>query len=129
MTFLLLAQLPPPDSAQSIGWLALALAALIAGVNQVLKFTDRFRQHPPLHTTYATKAEHAELKARVEEIGKDIKAGFEKLDQKRSNSVGNVHELVREQAESIAALKADSATHTRHLLSLEGKIDNLLRRS
>lgn len=96
-----LAQLPAPESAQAIGWLALAGFAIAGGVNQVLKFFDRFKETPPSHQTYATKSEHGELANRVDRVDEKIDANYKALDQKRSISVANLHDALKEQTDAL----------------------------
>ena len=61
--------LPDPNSAQSIGWISLALFALAGGVNQILKLVDRFKGKPAnseLHQNFETLvAQNKETRARV----------------------------------------------------------------
>ena len=44
---LALQNLPDPNNFASIGWLLIGLAALCFAANQILKFTDRFKDKPP----------------------------------------------------------------------------------
>ena len=39
--------LPDPNTAQSAGWALVALAALAASINQILRLTDRLKSKPP----------------------------------------------------------------------------------
>ena len=72
----LLAALPSPDSPQALGWIVLTIAGLALAVNQVLSFTDRFREQPPASVTYTTKAEHRELAKKMdEELGREQDRG------------------------------------------------------
>jgi hypothetical protein len=59
------------------------------------------RANPPLHTTYASKQEHAELKARVDNIETKIDEGFQRLDAKRSSSVAGLHDDLEEAIEAL----------------------------
>lgn len=74
---------------------------------------DEAREHepkasPPLHATYATKAEHSELKGRVDKISDDIMRGFERVDQKRSTSIAGLHDdLKRETTALRLEMKTD----------------------
>ena len=93
--------LPDPTSASSIGWLMVAVAALAATINQILKLTDRFKANPPTHTVFATKADHGELKERVNLVETRVDENFKLLDQKRSVSIGNLHEALKQQTEML----------------------------
>ena len=107
----LLAQLPHPESAQSIGWLALALAALIAGINQVLRLTDRLKEKPPVHQTYATKVEHGQLQDRL-----DLELGRERGSRKK------MHEEISALQAQVAAVRTDNQNQSRDLAELKGQI-------
>lgn len=57
-----------------------------------------------LAADYATKDEHTELKTRVDEMGAEIRDGFQHIESKRSQSIGNLHEKLEK---SIAALRLE----------------------
>ncbi len=110
--FHLLASLPPPESAASLGWLMISGASLALAVNQIWSVVDRFKSDPPLHLHYATKKEmqevHGRIKREREEINRDlaelklsnaaareeVRDLFEKLDEKRTTSIGGLHQAV-----------------------------------
>jgi hypothetical protein len=110
----LVAQLPAPEAAQSVGWIALALVCLVGGINQVLRLTDRFREHPPTHQTYATKVEHKELETKV-----DAELGRERGARK------SIHEQIAALQSEDAALKQKTAAHGEQLAALNGAISDI----
>lgn len=114
---LFLAQLPDPQSAQSIGWIALAIVCLVAGINQVLRLTDRFKEHPPTHLTYATKAEHRELGEKL-----DAELGRERGSRKK------MHEEIAQLQTSVATVRAENANQSKDLRELKQQIADTDRR-
>ena len=107
-----LAELPAPDSATSIGFLALAFFAIIGGVNQALRFFDRLKEKPIPSDTYATKTEHGELKIRVDRVETRTEENFRALDHKRSVSIAGLHDDLRDKTE---ALRKEIKADTEHL--------------
>lgn len=62
-------------------------------LNQALTFwKEHMREKPAPADTYATKAEHSELKHRVEELSEKIETNFRALDHKRSVSIAGLHD-------------------------------------
>lgn len=90
----LLAQLPDPSSAQSVGWISLALVCLIIGANQAITFFGHLREKPVPSDTYATKAEVAELKLRMSTMESRVEENFRELDRKRSVSIAGLHAAI-----------------------------------
>ncbi|PTX95757.1 hypothetical protein DB354_10120 [Opitutus sp. ER46] len=103
--------MPAPDSAQAIGWLALAVFCAIGGINQVLKFTDRFRETPPSHQTYATKTEHAQLAEKL-----DTELGRERGSRKK------MHEEISKMQSDISAISTDNHAQSKDLADLKRQI-------
>ena len=107
----LLAQLPSPDSAQAIGWLALAIFAAIGGVNQILRLTDRFKEHPPSYQTYATKTEHKDLADKM-----DSELGRERGARKQ------IHEQIGELRSDVSAMRTETGLQTRDISDLKRQV-------
>ena len=61
------------------------------------------RANPPLHATYASKAECVLHNARVEHLEQKVDANYKDLDAKRSMSVANLHEKFEEQTRELNA--------------------------
>ncbi|MBI5693653.1 MAG: hypothetical protein HZC55_26550 [Verrucomicrobia bacterium] len=111
MTSLLLTQLPDPQSAQALGWIAVALVCLVGGINQVLKLTDRFREQPPAVQTYATKVEHRDLATKL-----DVELGRERSARKK------IHEEIAELQSGVSAIRAETSGQTRDIGELKQQI-------
>lgn len=110
-SLLILAQLPSPESAQAIGWLALSLVCLVGGINQVLRFTDRFKEHPPTYQVYATKTDHKELAEKM-----DTELGRERGARKE------IHKEVAALQADISAIKNETAAQTRDINDLKRQV-------
>jgi len=88
-----LAQIAPDPQALTqfliiIGFLGSIVTSLVA-----LRSSNRAQKREVSFTDeYATKAEHAELKGRVDKIADEIVRGFERVDQKRSVSIAGLHD-------------------------------------
>lgn len=89
------------------------------------------RAHPPLHVTFASREEHAELKGRVDGIETKIDEGFQRLDARRSSSVAGLHDDLEDSITSLRLeVKADiKGVHDRMtdvlgaVRRLEGKLE------
>lgn len=124
--------LPAPDSALSLGWLCLAVFALLGGVNQILRITDRFRANPPLHLQYSTKAEHQELQqshrdlgAKVDSLAKSVDAAFRDSAQVASVSREKLYTQLRDGSLAIARLSAISENQTKQLKDQSERLTQL----
>lgn len=116
-----IAQLPSPQSAEGIGWLMVSLAALALAVNQIAGVIDRIRGPRAGATTispnpltvqaavaFASKEEHENLAGEVAAIREDIQGGFERIEDKRSASIGNLHEKLEK---SLAEMRKETAAN------------------
>lgn len=129
----LLAQLPEPHAAQSIGWLALAAFSLAGGINQVMAIMDRFKEKPVPADTYATKtdhaklaADHAKLEVRVAAMDTKIEENFRALDHKRSVSIAGLHKAIDEKTTALRVeLKEEHRGVQNRLTDVIGKIGEL----
>ena len=113
----------------------LVLGGLIAIAYYGMEIVHRFRPKEATRTAldgqpievreahrFATRDEHLELKSRVYEITEKIEEGFRQVDQKRSVSIANLHELIREQGMTVAALRAETSKQTEDLGDLKRSI-------
>lgn len=99
----MLAVLPDPTAASSIGWLVLALAGLCVAVNSIAGFwKEHVREKPTPSTTYATKVEL------------DTELGRERSSRKK------VHE-------EIAGLQGEAKTLATRADSTERDLDGVRR--
>jgi hypothetical protein len=89
----LLAQIAPDPQALTqfliiVGFLGSTVTSWLA-----LRSSNRAQKREVTFTNeYATKAEHAELKNRVDKIADEIVRGFERVDGKRSSSIAGLHD-------------------------------------
>jgi hypothetical protein len=84
-----------------VPWIAGASLTVFL-LNQALCFfKEHIREQPTPSDTYATKPEHAELKERVHHVESLVDANYKTLDQKRSVSVANLHDALKEQTEAL----------------------------
>ena len=99
----LLAQIPTEALGPVVPWLAGASICVFLANQALTFFKDHIREKPTPADTYATRAEHAELKQRVEHFSDEIVRGFERLDQKRSVSIAGLHDDLASTAEKLNA--------------------------
>ncbi|MDD5349492.1 MAG: hypothetical protein PHQ12_04700 [Chthoniobacteraceae bacterium] len=74
----ILAQIATPEAAELGGWL-LCLFSILGALNQGARFINYFRPHPPASEVYATKDELHKVEARVQLLGEEIKANYNKI--------------------------------------------------
>lgn len=94
----LLADLPDPESYQSVGWIVVGLSSVAVAVYYVLEIWRMLfpKEQPPAHETYATKAELKELEADTEEEIKRVEDRFEEwIEGTQENHRDSVAELRR----------------------------------
>lgn len=90
----ILAQLSEQTADALVVWMVGGSAAIFA-INQVLTFYKaHIKEQPTPADTYATKAEHAELRTRVDRMSGEIAQAFDRLDHKRSVSIAGLHTKV-----------------------------------
>lgn len=74
------------------------LLVLLGAIATALKI---FRREPPLHREFASRESHEALVGRVDDIEEQIRAGFEHADEKRSKSIGNLHEKLENELKDV----------------------------
>ena len=138
-----IADLPAPESPASVGWLVVAFAGIMTGLYYTIEVFKGFRKPATTKTSlidqplmikgeerFATREEHVKLEGRVDDLANEIRAGFERLDQKRSVSIASVHDLVRKQGERLSGIDAqltaqggDMRNVTAELREVNSRID------
>jgi len=96
MCFHLLADLPPPDSYSSMGWIIAGIFGIVGLANQGMALWDRLfpRATPPAHEVYATKAELQRVEQEQEEETKRIERRFEQwMEQEAAQHRENIEKL------------------------------------
>lgn len=146
----LLATMPDPNSYSSIGWLLVAVVALITGVNQVLKLVDRVKDKPApsdlardIATRFTTKEEfhtHVSLNTREHEnlfkkvggvergAGEKLAEELQLLRQERRGDMENIQKEVNQISNNTAALQATNSLQNQRLTSIEQDIKLVLTR-
>ncbi len=128
----LLAQIAPDPQALTqfliiVGFLGSTVTSWLA-----LRSSNRAQKREVSFTEeFATKAEHIELKGRVDRIADEIVRGFERVDQKRSTSIAGLHDDLETKTSALRLeVKADiKGVHDRMtdvlgaVRRIEGKIE------
>ena len=84
---ILLAEVSPLE----IGGFALTLFALVAGVNQVMKFLDRFKEQPPPHQTYQVKGDYVtqrewrDLSEKVDDLAAELRESIAEVRREKAH--------------------------------------------
>lgn len=87
------AQIPAPSSLEMAGWLA-CFVAFIAGVNQVLKFTDRFKSKPP---TEQLQSSQDALSGRIGSVEENLRS----FQERSQEEIAHYHEQGEERRRAI----------------------------
>lgn len=103
-----------PDQPALLGALALASITLLGGALLVIRLREHLAEKPDPKWTYATQLDLDKLRAQVTQMQRDARA-----DQ------GDIHQLVRKNAEHIAALIAQTEFHNQRLAEFSVKLDRL----
>lgn len=130
----------PADSATQLGTVLLVLLTLLSAYLLILKIREHLREQPDPKLTYATLAQHEKLRQQLVTLQRDNRHDIERfrteyradhltLDNKRSTAIASVHELIRKNAEHIAALIAENRITRQRLAELTLKTDKLLERT
>ncbi len=99
-------------------------------INQVLTFYKaHMKEQPAPSATYATKQELARVETDMKEsIGKLADAMGREVSAQAGKRKA-IYEDLEQLGKDMAALKADSNTQSRHLFSIEQKVDRLIERN
>lgn len=98
-----------------MGTALIVVLSLLSAYALLLRVREHFRELPDPKLTYATLAELDKVRLQINQLQRDIKEDFR-----------NVNALVRENAEHIAALIAQSTLYNQRLNELSVKTDRLL---
>jgi len=99
--------MPTPTSLEIGVWLV-CLVAVVAGVNQVMKLLDRFREHPPPRDTYQVKGDYV-----TREEFKDLADVVDELAGEMRESIAEVRRETAHDRE-IAAAAAEARAEKLH---------------
>ncbi len=116
------------DHADIVGIAFLVGMALLSGYFLLLRIKEFYSEKPDPKLTYATLGELEKVRTQLHLFQRDHKADLEALDERRSRSVASIHELIRKNAEHIAALIAQSEMTSQRLSELIIKTERLQER-
>lgn len=97
-----------------LGSLVLAGATLLGGLLLIMRLREHFAESPDPKLTYATQAQLQQLRQELTAHQRDIKADH-----------GDIHRLIRQNAEHIAALIAQSKIYNQRITEFDAKFDHL----
>lgn len=140
---MIFAQLPAPGAEELFTWLKAAVC--IAGIYfLLLKIFKEHKREPSLDveiTGFAKKetvakiemqipgmATKAEMQGMEKHLSEQLTTAVTHLDNRRSASIGNLHEQLKDAEIQLSAVKAETETHTRLLAAQDQKIDRILER-
>lgn len=104
-----------PEQTDTMGTALIVVLSLLSAYALLLRVREHFREYPDPKLTYATLAELDKVRLQINQLQRDIKEDFR-----------NVNALVRENAEHIAALIAQSTLYNQRMNELGVKTDKLL---
>lgn len=122
--------LPAPDTAQSIGWLALGLFGLVAGINQAMTFFARLRSEPPGEIL---EHENSALRERINRIEEDsiraeaCTAKHQGIEHRLSRAEKNVTEIWATFRSEDEAIRKEMARCFQDIERALGRIEGQLR--
>lgn len=106
----------------SIGWLAITAFAIVAGLNQVLKLSDTFKEKPAPADTYVTLKECAaknsaqDLRiARVECASEQLRSELKDMDLRSEQRAAALHDRINLILAAVSEIRGElrQATATR----------------
>lgn len=132
-------QLPDPNSFSSIGWIFVCLVGLVVGWNQIDDFIKR-RQGKPANEELkgvadvmaqrmaSVEAEQREAINRRRAMYSKIEAVQVALQAEMKKDLNQVYDEINRMRTDVAGMKSDNTHQTRHLASIEAKVDRLVER-
>lgn len=91
----------------------------------MLRIKEYFSEQPDPKLTYATLTEMEKLRIQLQQCQRDCRHDIRVLDEKRSRSIAAIHELIRKNAEHIAALIAQEQMMAQRITELNIKTERL----
>jgi hypothetical protein len=131
MNLLASASFGAPASLEFAGWLG-CLLCFIAGVNQVLKFTDRFRAHPPGSELQKSNEFLGERLGHLQNdfgefLKKDSANRREIYDRMRTDTNG-LHEKINNVDRKVGGLETATELLSQRMVQMDGKLDRMIER-
>jgi hypothetical protein len=137
MPFIAAADLPAADSPQAIGWVVIILSGFVVTAYYVVcLFKELFGHNKktelggqPIEVRgsvkFATVEQMDDLKDQLSAMGLKVDEGFQRLDGKRSQSIGNLHEIVRDMGREIAGIAEASNARNGQMQDLSNRLASL----
>lgn len=127
-----------PEPAYIAAWLGIAFF-LAAGINSILKLSDRLRGHPPAEQLKLGADEIARRVKQLEHDAKDApirrRAIYEKIEAVDADLRAQMEEdrkalntQIGQLRESVAGLERDTVNQNQQLRHIEAKLDRLIER-
>ncbi len=113
------------DNVDIVGVAFLVGMALLSGYFLLLRIREFYVEKPDPKLTYATIVELEKLVGQFHQFQRDTKMDLEAHDRRRSRSVAGIHELIRKNAEHIAALIAQTEMTSQRISELTIKTERL----
>lgn len=108
-----------------LGLVVLVLVLFLTGFVGTLRLREYLAEKPDPKTTYASLAEVEKLRLQVSQLQRDCRTDLAALDQKRSRSMAEAHELIRKNAEHIATLIAQTQMTMQRVAELSVKTERI----
>ena len=108
--------MPAPTSLEIGAWLV-CLVAVIAGVNQVMKLFDRFKETPPPRDTYQVKGDYVthrelkELQDRVDELSGELRESIADVRREMAHDKEMSNAAAEARAEKLHTRISDVLVH------------------
>lgn len=128
-----------PSSYQAIGWITVAIFALVGGINQVIRLVDRAKGSPPVeqlkmagdaitHRVEKLEGSHMDGLDRRRKMHEKIESTEKRIQDETRKELNQVYGEINKLRESVAGLHRDTENQNRHLVHIESKLDRLIER-
>jgi hypothetical protein len=108
--------MPAPTSLEVGAWLV-CLVAVVAGVNKVMKFFDRFKETPPPSATYQPKGDYIthrefkELRDQVDELSAEMRETFAEVRREMAHDKEIMNAAAEARAEKLHTRISEVLVH------------------
>lgn len=116
---------PVPPDLQLLGLLLAALLVFLSATLLFLRVKDSLAEKPDPKLTYATLAELDKLRQSLLQAQRDARADLATETERVRRTTSSTHELIRKNAEHIAALIAQTQMNTQRLAELNTRTERL----
>ena len=116
------------EHAEVVGLVFLGTLGLLSGYLLALRIKEYYEEKPDPKVTYARLTEVDKLRVQLDQFRRDWRADYAALDAKQARALASAHELIRKNAEHVAALITESRLLNQRLSEVGVKIDRLQER-